>query len=96
VDEQALYVKPYDAGAASEGTQDGYQRMVSRRRITAPGQHRPMDGAAAKPIIDGVAKKAPKIPGRDEQDVKCGWQWRWKQGIMQQIILCISNQKMYT
>ena len=74
-DEQALYVNPYDAGAASEGTQDRYQRMVSRRRITAPGQHRPMDGAAAKPIIDGVAKKAPKIPGRDGQ-MQSGKQWQ--------------------
>jgi len=27
-----------------------------------------MDSAAAKPIIDGVAEKASKIPGRDEQD----------------------------
>jgi hypothetical protein len=27
-----------------------------------------MGSAAAKPIIDGVAKKASKIPGRDEQD----------------------------
>jgi len=34
----ALYVKPYDAGAASEGT-SGHQRMVSRRRYTAPGRH---------------------------------------------------------
>jgi hypothetical protein len=29
---------PYYACAASEGTQDRYQRMVSRRHITAPGQ----------------------------------------------------------
>jgi hypothetical protein len=34
----ALYLIPYDAGAASEGTRDRYQRMVSRRHITAPGQ----------------------------------------------------------
>jgi len=27
-----------------------------------------MDSTAAKPIIDGVAEKASKIPGRDEQD----------------------------
>ena len=51
-----------------------------------------MASAAAKPIIDGVAKKAPKIPGRDEHDVKCGWQWRWKRGIMQRIILCKPNK----
>ena len=37
----ALYVNPYDAGAASEGTRDRYQRMVSRRHITAPGQRCP-------------------------------------------------------
>ena len=30
-------LSPYDAGAASEGTRDRYQRMVSRRtNITAP------------------------------------------------------------
>jgi hypothetical protein len=32
---------PYDAGTASEGTRDRYQRMVSRRHITAPGQRCP-------------------------------------------------------
>jgi len=34
-----------------------------------------MDGAAAKPIIDGVAKKAQKIPGRDGQ-MQSGKQWQ--------------------
>ncbi len=32
---------PYYAGAASEGTLDRYQRMVSSRHITAPGQRCP-------------------------------------------------------
>ena len=80
-DEQALYVNPYDAGAASEGTQDRYQRMVSRRRITAPGQHRPMDGAAAKPIIDGVAKKAPKSRAGMGK-CKAGSNGKWKRGMV--------------
>jgi len=26
------------------------------------------------------------------QDVKFGWQWRWKRGIMQRIILCKPNK----
>jgi len=79
-DEQALYVNPYDAGAASEGTQDRYQRMVSRRRITAPGQHRPMDGAAAKPINDGVAKKAPKSRAGMGNAKRKQWQMEARNG----------------
>jgi hypothetical protein len=43
-----------------------------------------MDGAAAKPIIDGVAKKAPKIPGRDAMMGKCkaGSNGKWKRGMV--------------
>jgi hypothetical protein len=51
---------PYDAGAASEGTQDRYQRMVSRRHITAPGPGPApsVDRAAALTLINNVVRRS--------------------------------------
>ena len=65
---------PYDAGAASEGTRDGYQRMVSRRHYTAPGRHlqpngcskwsNQMGSAAAKPIIDAKRRSSSRATSK--------------------------------
>jgi len=68
-DEQALYVNPYDAGAASEGTQDRYQRMVSRRRFTAPGQHRPWTAPRQSPSSTAWRRKH-RNPGQGWANAK--------------------------
>ena len=55
-DEQALYVTPYDAGAASEGTPRTPTHGIPSP-LHSPGPAPSVDGAAAMPIIDGEAKK---------------------------------------
>jgi len=55
-DEQALYVNPYDAGAASEGTPRTPTHGIPSP-LHSPGPAPSVDGAAAMPIIDVEAKK---------------------------------------
>jgi hypothetical protein len=52
----ALYVKPYDAGAASEGTPRTPTHGIPSP-LHSPGPAPSVDGAAAMPIIDVEAKK---------------------------------------
>ena len=80
-DEQALYVNPYDAGAASEGTQDRYQRMVSRRRITAPGQHRPWTAPRQSPSSTAWRRKHRKSRAGMGK-CKAGSNGKWKRGMV--------------
>jgi hypothetical protein len=49
---------PYDACAASEGTQARYQRMVSRRQHHSPGSALSVDSAAALTPINDVVRRS--------------------------------------
>ena len=72
---------PYDAGAASEGTQEIPMHGIPSPHHS-PGPALSVDSAAAlrplTPIIDGVEESS-DYSVRDVHDVKCGWQWRLEQ-----------------